>query len=215
MKAEFIIFLATLFIILNIYYDNKLMYKIYNYKKYYKMIFVAFVGLSLYLLLKKNPKQAKDLLYNVNTYVKYAPIDKKTESFITPIINLTQKSVQNVPDNYNYNNNNNNFNNNNFNNNNFNNNNLNNNNFNNNNLNNNNYNNNNNQKKTKRSVSETKKKYIASNQNWKCNHCYTQLNAWFEVDHIQKLGHGGTNDVNNLEALCRECHGKKTAFENL
>ena len=200
MKAEFIIFLATLFIILNIYYDNKLLYKIYNYKKYYKMIFVAFVGLSLYLLLKKNPKQAKDLLYNVNTYVKYAPIDKKTESFITPIINLTQKSVQNVPDNYNNNNNNNH----NFNYNNFNNNNLNNNNF-----------NNNNQKKTKRSVSETKKKYIASNQNWKCKHCYTQLNAWFEVDHIQKLGHGGTNDVNNLEALCRECHGKKTAFENL
>ena len=60
-----------------------------------------------------------------------------------------------------------------------------------------------------------KKKYIASNQNWKCKHCYTQLNAWFEVDHIKKLGHGGTNDVNNLEALCRECHGKKTAFENL
>jgi len=187
MKAEFIIFFATLFIILNIYYENKLLYKIYNYKKYYKMIFVAFVGLSLYLLLKKNPKQAKDLLYNVNTYVKYAPIDKKTESFITPIINLTQKSIHNVPNNNNFNNNNNNFNN----------------------------NNNINQKKTKRSVSETKKKYIAANQNWKCNNCNSQLNAWFEVDHIKKLGNGGSNDVNNLVALCRECHGKKTTFENL
>tara|TARA_Y100001935_G_C17299160_1_gene508038 strand:- start:524 stop:1141 length:618 start_codon:yes stop_codon:yes gene_type:complete len=205
MKAEFIIFFATLFVIMNIYYDNKLLYKIYNYKKYYKMIFVAFVGLSLYLLLKKNPKQAKDLLYNVNTYVKYAPIDKNTESFITPIINLTQKSLQNLPDNFNNHN--------------FNNHNLNYIDSNNNNFNNNNFNNNNsnydNQKKTKRSVSETKKKYIASNQNWKCKHCNTQLNAWFEVDHIKKLGHGGTNDVNNLEALCRECHGKKTAFENL
>ena len=71
------------------------------------------------------------------------------------------------------------------------------------------------QKKTKRSVSETKKKYVAYQQNWKCKHCYKQLNAWFEVDHIQKLGNGGNNDINNLVALCRECHGKKTTFENL
>ena len=70
-------------------------------------------------------------------------------------------------------------------------------------------------KSTKRSVSETKKKYIASQQNWKCKHCQNQLSAWFEVDHKIRLEHGGTNEVNNLEALCRECHGKKTAMENL
>lgn len=67
----------------------------------------------------------------------------------------------------------------------------------------------------KRSVSETKKKYIASQQNWKCNQCKQQLTAWFEVDHVKRLDQGGTNDVNNLVALCRNCHGEKTSMENI
>lgn len=70
-------------------------------------------------------------------------------------------------------------------------------------------------KSTKRSVSETKKKYVASQQNWKCKHCQKQLSAWFEVDHVQRLEYGGSNEVSNLEALCRECHGKKTSMENM
>ena len=77
MKTEVIIFFVTMFIILNIYYDNKLIHKIYNSKKYYKMIFVAFIGFSFYLLSKKNPNQCKSLLYNVNSCVKYIPIDKQ------------------------------------------------------------------------------------------------------------------------------------------
>jgi hypothetical protein len=68
---------------------------------------------------------------------------------------------------------------------------------------------------SKRSVSETKKKYVASLQNWKCAHCQAQLTAWFEVDHVQRLEYGGSNNVDNLEALCRECHGKKTSMENM
>jgi hypothetical protein len=70
-------------------------------------------------------------------------------------------------------------------------------------------------KSSKRSVSETKKKYVASMQNWKCGDCDKQLNAWFEVDHKKRLEYGGTNEVENLVALCRDCHGKKTAFENM
>ena len=70
-------------------------------------------------------------------------------------------------------------------------------------------------KGTKRSVSETKKKYVASQQGWKCNACQNQLTAWFEVDHVQRLEHGGSNEVGNLVALCRECHGEKTAMENM
>jgi len=70
-------------------------------------------------------------------------------------------------------------------------------------------------KGTKRSVSETKKKFVASNQNWKCGDCQKQLNAWFEVDHKTRLEHGGSNHVENLVALCRDCHGKKTTMENL
>ena len=67
----------------------------------------------------------------------------------------------------------------------------------------------------KRSVSETKKKYVASMQNWKCKKCNNQLTATFEVDHIRELGEQGTNHVDNLEAKCRECHGRKTAMKNL
>lgn len=69
--------------------------------------------------------------------------------------------------------------------------------------------------KTKRSVSETKKKYVASQQNWRCGQCKNQLTAWFEVDHTIRLENGGSNDVSNLVALCRNCHGEKTAMENL
>jgi hypothetical protein len=69
-------------------------------------------------------------------------------------------------------------------------------------------------KGTKRSVSETKKKYVASHQNWSCNKCNKKLNHTFEVDHKVRLEYGGTNEVSNLEALCRECHGQKTSFEN-
>jgi hypothetical protein len=32
----------------------------------------------------------------------------------------------------------------------------------------------------------------------------------FEVDHIRALSLGGTNDLDNLEALCSDCHKIKT-----
>lgn len=70
-------------------------------------------------------------------------------------------------------------------------------------------------KSTKRSVSETKKKFVAARQNWHCGDCKKQLPAWFEVDHTIRLDNGGSNHVDNLIALCRDCHGKKTAIENL
>ena len=71
------------------------------------------------------------------------------------------------------------------------------------------------QKKQKRNVSESKKKFIASNQKWKCAHCQNLLDNTYEVDHITALYKGGTNELNNLEALCRNCHGKKTFMEKM
>lgn len=68
---------------------------------------------------------------------------------------------------------------------------------------------------SRRSVSETKKKFVAANQNWKCGKCGNQLSAWFEVDHRIGLGQGGSNHVENLVALCRECHGQKTAMDRI
>ena len=70
-------------------------------------------------------------------------------------------------------------------------------------------------KTNKRSVGETKKKFVAANQNWTCGHCKEQLQAWYEIDHKIRLENGGSNDVSNLVALCRNCHGKKTALENM
>ena len=70
-------------------------------------------------------------------------------------------------------------------------------------------------KGTKRCVSETKKKFVAAQQGWKCGSCEKQLPAWFEVDHKIRLEHGGSNHVDNLVAMCRDCHGRKTAIENL
>jgi len=67
--------------------------------------------------------------------------------------------------------------------------------------------------KNNRSVSGMKKKYVASIQNWKCGQCQKQLDYTYEVDHKIRLEHGGGNDVQNLIALCRECHGKKTVLE--
>ena len=56
---------------------------------------------------------------------------------------------------------------------------------------------------------------MAASQNWLCGKCNTQLPAWFEVDHRTRLDQGGSNHVSNLVALCRNCHGEKTALENL
>ena len=36
-----------------------------------------------------------------------------------------------------------------------------------------------------------------------------------EVDHIKPKSQGGTNDWDNLEAICRACHAPKTAREGL
>jgi len=68
---------------------------------------------------------------------------------------------------------------------------------------------------TKRSVSESKKKYVAANQNWKCGNCQQVLDATFEIDHKVDLQYGGSNHVSNLEALCRNCHGQKTLSNRL
>ena len=69
--------------------------------------------------------------------------------------------------------------------------------------------------KSKRKLSETTKKLVASNQQWSCKMCNTMLDASYEVDHIIPLYKGGNNGINNLQALCRNCHGKKTINDKL
>jgi 5-methylcytosine-specific restriction protein A len=45
-----------------------------------------------------------------------------------------------------------------------------------------------------------------------CRMCRDQLTQ--EVDHIKRKAEGGTDDMNNLQGLCRACHQDKTISEN-
>jgi hypothetical protein len=199
MKLELFIGAIVLLLGANIYYEGKIMNFLKSYQKHYKIAIIAFVGLCVYLYIKRSPQNAREFFTNAHGYIKYLPIDRNTTSIVSPLIDFTGKALgDSINSNYNpqmaqnlYNNN---------------------------------FNNltpqqrrilTSGNKATKRSVSETKKKYVAANQNWKCKHCSKQLPAWFEVDHVMKLEYGGSNNVENLEALCRDCHGKKTAMENL
>lgn len=67
----------------------------------------------------------------------------------------------------------------------------------------------------KRSVSESRKKFVASQQQWRCKHCRSVLTHTFQVDHVIGLEMGGSNEVDNLVALCVECHAHKTSLRTL
>jgi hypothetical protein len=195
MRLELYIFGITAFLLYNAYHDGKYTKMLLAYKKYYKMIFIGILAICFYIMIKRNPLQTKNMLLYTNNFIKYMPIDKTSLDMITPIFDLSTKSNgfmqglnADLNPGYNYN-------------------------------------------PTlisqqirnlasgprpiKRSVSETKKKYVASMQDWKCGQCNKKLSHTFEVDHKIRLEHGGGNDVTNLVALCRECHGEKTAMENM
>lgn len=199
MRLEIILFGITGFLLYNAYYDGKYTKILLAYKKYYKMALIGFLALCFYIMIKRNPLQTKNMLLYTNNMIKYMPIDKSSIDMITPIFDLSTKGTSFMEGfnaeftgiqspGYNYN-----------------------------------------pmlvaqqqknmltgQKPVKRSVSETKKKYVASMQDWKCGQCNKKLTHTFEVDHKIRLEHGGGNDVTNLVALCRECHGEKTAMENM
>jgi hypothetical protein len=69
--------------------------------------------------------------------------------------------------------------------------------------------------KEKRNVSALLKKKIAAGQQWKCGNCQALLDETFEVDHRVALFNGGSNEPDNLVALCPHCHRKKTVDERL
>jgi hypothetical protein len=190
MKAGLMILGITAFLVVNTYYDGKYTKMLSINQKYFKMAMFAFVGFSMYLLIKKNPKGSKSMLQHANALIKYMPVDRETADLISPIFDFTnaKNSMDSMTQSYTA------------------------------------YNDDTPQHKrmlnsggntTTRSVSETKKKYVAAQQGWKCNNCGTQLNHTFEVDHKVDLRYGGTNHVSNLVALCRNCHGEKTLQNKL
>ena len=212
-KTEYIVFIITAILIANTYYDGQLLKLFQSNQKWIKMATFGFIGLSLFLFLRRNPENSRQLFYHANDIIKYMPISKGTADMITPFFDMTRGSpphdggaiggqtsgasssaigramssaLGTTPS-------------------------------------------lgggsmsaaerrvlNSGKGSSKRSVSETKKKYVAAQQGWKCGDCQRQLPAWFEVDHVIALEHGGSNHVDNLVALCRDCHGKKTAMSFL
>jgi hypothetical protein len=183
MRTGLLVIGITTFLVINTYYDGKYTKMFHVNKKYIQMATYAFVGLSLYLFMKKNPEGSRGMFKHANNIIKYMPIDKDTTDMLTPLFDFTNtrdqlasmtqetpqmKRMQNSGSN-----------------------------------------------SSKRSVSETKKKYVASQQNWKCGKCNEQLKATFQVDHKVDLRYGGSNHVTNLLALCTECHAEKTMQSNL
>jgi 5-methylcytosine-specific restriction endonuclease McrA len=67
--------------------------------------------------------------------------------------------------------------------------------------------------KNRKNINNMTKKIVASKQKWRCNMCGNLLDASYEIDHINPLYKNGTNDIDNLQALCRNCHGTKTIYD--
>ena len=49
-----------------------------------------------------------------------------------------------------------------------------------------------------RKVSESTKKIVASNQNWRCLMCHNLLDYSYEIDHNVPLFAGGTNHISYM-----------------
>ena len=70
-------------------------------------------------------------------------------------------------------------------------------------------------KSNKRKISRAKRNIVASNQNWTCAECGSKLPPSFHVDHIDPLSKGGTDEVDNLQAVCPNCHSEKSYKEQV
>ncbi len=56
MRLEILVLGLTAFFIFNAYKDGKYTKMVLSFKKYYKMIFYAALGIGIYRLLKRNPE---------------------------------------------------------------------------------------------------------------------------------------------------------------
>jgi 5-methylcytosine-specific restriction enzyme A len=59
------------------------------------------------------------------------------------------------------------------------------------------------------------KEMVLEKSKKKCAGCKCCLKAKkYDIDHIRPLANGGTNQIDNLQALCKSCHQDKTANEH-
>ena len=93
MRSELILLFGAGFIIANIYTEGKYYKKLLTWTKYYKMIGVALGALTLYWLIKKDPRKAKDIVLTSNEYLKYLPIDQNSTKLISPVLDFTGSAL--------------------------------------------------------------------------------------------------------------------------
>ena len=67
----------------------------------------------------------------------------------------------------------------------------------------------------RRKINKNTRNEIIAKQDNKCNDCKNTLSLYFQVDHITALQYGGNDEFDNLQALCCECHAKKSSIENV
>jgi 5-methylcytosine-specific restriction endonuclease McrA len=53
--------------------------------------------------------------------------------------------------------------------------------------------------------------FYTKNKCAKCEYCLKGKK--YDIDHVRPLSNGGTNELNNLQVLCKACHQDKTANE--
>lgn len=203
MRLELVFLLGTAFIVYNTYYEGKWWKYVLQHKKHIKIAGIIFAAFALYLMVKRRPGETRNLMLYASGYLKQVPVGKSTLNLFSPIFDMTSMGGAGGAGSF--------------------------------------MDscmfgreataagdgsdvprsllglpqnvNVRGTRTTKRAVSETKKKYVAYMQDWKCAECGERLKHTFEVDHRVRLDQGGSNDADNLVALCRECHGQKTAME--
>lgn len=202
MRIELVILLVGGVLAYNVYTDGKLYKMAMSYKKYYTIGGIVLGALVLTWLFRKNPTQATEMLYTTNEYLKYMPVDGGTSKMLSPILDFTLKRGGGGPTGS--------------------------------------FGGSSGggglgsgvgsvqrqqpvvsvdadggvRQRFKRSVSESKKRFVAARQNWLCGKCGNLLQATYEIDHVVRLDRGGSNDISNLSALCPSCHRSKTLVEN-
>ncbi len=199
MRIEILLMIITATIVSYIYTDGAIVRQVMAYKKYYQIGGVILGVFVLYTMIKKEPARATDLLRSGSAYMSYLPVDRNVTSFFEPLIDMTtghRSQGQGFQDVYAPG-----------------------------------------QPimsggnlpatkapvirggdsagRFKRSLSEGKKKYVASLQKWKCKICGELLDSTYEADHIVRLQYGGSNDLSNIQVLCKSCHAQKTQRESL
>lgn len=203
MRIEIVILIIGGLMAYNVYTDGKILKTILSYKKYYTIGGIVVGALVLCWLFRSSPGKATEMLYTTNEYLKYMPVDGGATRILTPILDFTMKNTYRggggvgggggVDSNH--------------------------------------FGNQqpvhlgggnvggnvvgDGQRRFKRSVSESKKRFVSARQNWLCKKCGNLLPATYEIDHVVRLDRGGSNDVSNLESLCPSCHRHKTLLENL